>query len=267
MPANRIVVTGGVWADAAGDAPPAPVEGTTYKDSGLTGPEIDAAWPFKGIVGSAKLNEIMYRLTNLMTQLEEWGVMPWSATTPYDIGGWVMGSNNVVYRSLVNANVGNDPTSSPAEWVDILSIIDAESLGGNAAADYALLASPALTGSPTAPTQAPGDNSTKLATTAYADAISTPFSTTADVTGSRSLATVYTNTSGKPMLVNVTMDAVVQIGGAVSLLCTVGGVLVSNALNNSATTAYKVSSAFMVPPGSTYQVDSNDALEIWIETN
>lgn len=34
-----------------------------------------------------------------------------------------------------------------------------------------LAASPALTGNPTAPTQAPGDNSTKIATTAYADAI------------------------------------------------------------------------------------------------
>jgi hypothetical protein len=35
---------------------------------------------------------------------------------------------------------------------------------------YAKLASPALTGTPTAPTASPGDNSTKLATTAYADA-------------------------------------------------------------------------------------------------
>lgn len=34
---------------------------------------------------------------------------------------------------------------------------------------YALLASPALTGNPTAPTQSGGDNSTKLATTAYVD--------------------------------------------------------------------------------------------------
>jgi hypothetical protein len=36
--------------------------------------------------------------------------------------------------------------------------------------DYAPLASPALTGSPTAPTQSADDNSTKIATTAYADA-------------------------------------------------------------------------------------------------
>lgn len=36
--------------------------------------------------------------------------------------------------------------------------------------EKAPLASPALTGIPTAPTQSPGDNSTKLATTAYVDA-------------------------------------------------------------------------------------------------
>lgn len=39
--------------------------------------------------------------------------------------------------------------------------------------DKADLASPALTGNPTAPTQLAGDNSTKLATTAYVDALPT----------------------------------------------------------------------------------------------
>lgn len=50
----------------------------------------------------------------------------------------------------------------------------------------ATLASPALTGNPTAPTQAASDNSTKLATTAYVDtAISTiTFETTAAATHS-----------------------------------------------------------------------------------
>lgn len=40
----------------------------------------------------------------------------------------------------------------------------------NFLSDYAPLASPALTGTPTAPTQSQGDNSTKIATTAYVDA-------------------------------------------------------------------------------------------------
>lgn len=47
---------------------------------------------------------------------------------------------------------------------------NALSLGGSAAALFAKLASPAFTGSPTAPTKSPGDNSTNLATTAYTDA-------------------------------------------------------------------------------------------------
>jgi len=42
-------------------------------------------------------------------------------------------------------------------------------VGAVSAAGAATLASPALTGSPTAPTQSAADNSTKLATTAYAD--------------------------------------------------------------------------------------------------
>lgn len=47
------------------------------------------------------------------------------------------------------------------------------------------LASPALTGSPTAPTQTAGDNSTKIATTAYVDASSTlTIETTTGVTHS-----------------------------------------------------------------------------------
>jgi len=40
----------------------------------------------------------------------------------------------------------------------------------SALSPYATLASPALTGAPTAPTQTAGDNSTKIATTAYVDA-------------------------------------------------------------------------------------------------
>lgn len=54
-------------------------------------------------------------------------------------------------------------------WAALTSqyAIDVTSLGGHLAAEYALLVSPAFTGTPTAPTPAAGDNSTKIATTAY----------------------------------------------------------------------------------------------------
>ncbi|CAB3754525.1 hypothetical protein B7G54_11980 [Burkholderia puraquae] len=45
--------------------------------------------------------------------------------------------------------------------------INAATLGGTAAASYALLASPTFTGTPTAPTTATGTNTTQLATTAF----------------------------------------------------------------------------------------------------
>lgn len=53
--------------------------------------------------------------------------------------------------------------------------------------------SPALTGNPTAPTQAPGDNSTKLATTAYVDA--TGSGTVTSVTGTTDRISVINNTT------------------------------------------------------------------------
>ncbi|WP_081057388.1 hypothetical protein [Burkholderia vietnamiensis] len=51
------------------------------------------------------------------------------------------------------------------------SSINASTLGGTAAAAYALLASPAFTGAPTAPTASAGTNTTQLATTAFTNAI------------------------------------------------------------------------------------------------
>ena len=53
-------------------------------------------------------------------------------------------------------------TAIEAEHAD-----DSDKLGGSAAADYAKLASPAFTGTPTAPTAADGTDTTQLATTAF----------------------------------------------------------------------------------------------------
>lgn len=58
---------------------------------------------------------------------------------------------------------GTGSVSAAPAWATI-QVADVPAL------PYAPLASPAFTGNPTAPTQSAGDNSTKLATTAYADA-------------------------------------------------------------------------------------------------
>ena len=80
------------------------------------------------------------------------------------------GSSGVV---SVTAPITNSGTSSAAQiGVDQSALTITESQVTGLTTDLATkapLASPALTGSPTAPTQTAGDNSTKIATTAYAD--------------------------------------------------------------------------------------------------
>lgn len=63
-------------------------------------------------------------------------------------------------------------TSSALNWTSgsgfgCNTAVNATTLGGVAAASYALLASPSLTGTPTAPTAAVGTNTTQIATTAF----------------------------------------------------------------------------------------------------
>src|SRR5688572_11270754 len=59
---------------------------------------------------------------------------------------------------------------SVSDWGDIGGTLSNQTDLQTALNLKANLASPALTGNPTAPTQSGGDNSTKLATTAYVDA-------------------------------------------------------------------------------------------------
>lgn len=75
---------------------------------------------------------------------------------------------NVVAISMPSCST----SSSALNWTSASgptcnTSINAASLGGTAASSYALLASPAFTGTPTAPTATVGTNTTQLATTAF----------------------------------------------------------------------------------------------------
>lgn len=59
------------------------------------------------------------------------------------------------------------------------------------------LASPALTGTPTAPTAAPGTNSTQLATTAFAQALAASINAVSGVTASSSALASFTLSDGQ----------------------------------------------------------------------
>ncbi len=91
-------------------------------------------------------------------------------TTLNGISSWSVGDqaifNGSVWTKIPNVNAVTSVAGRTG------AIVIGESDVTNLTSDLALkaaLASPALTGTPTAPTQAPANNSTRLATTAYAD--------------------------------------------------------------------------------------------------
>ena len=168
-----------------------------------------------------------------------------------------------------------------SEFVANLTSAIASSIAGtyltaaNAATTYAPIASPALTGNPTAPTQTAGDSSTKVSTTAFvATAITAALVTAAsaaaatqigigqtwqNLTASRANGTTYTNSTAKPILVSITTGT----NATTNHTITVGGVVAQQAATNpNATTAWVMA---IVPPGATYVASSNGTMSYWAE--
>lgn len=133
-----------------------------------------------------------------------------------------------------------------------------------------VLANAALSGNPTAPTQAAGNNSTRIATTAYVDtglaavlaaALGGPAQTWQDVNGSRTINTDYTNSTGRPIQVSVCFS----LAAFQYVQMTVNGVQV--AYNQAGTSAEVLQACFIVPAGAVYRANSAGAFvqDSWSE--
>ena len=104
--------------------------------------------------------------------------IPFVLSSPTTIDFHQSGSGTVRFVnnafSAVNMSITNAGDVGVRGALAVTGAASASNLSGTNTGDqnltpYALLASPALTGNPTAPTQTAGDNSTKIATTAYVD--------------------------------------------------------------------------------------------------
>jgi hypothetical protein len=128
----------------------------------------------------------------------------------------------------------------------------------------AVTASPAFTGTPTAPTPTVGDNTTKLATTAHVQAamLGGAGQTLQNLSGSRVLGTTYTNTTGRPIFVQV--QVFIAAGGSFQLQR--GGNVVEQVGNNTATTTYGTVSGMILPGESYAVIASGGPSYTWHET-
>ena len=114
----------------------------------------------------------------------------------------------------------------------------------------ATIASPAFTGTPTAPTATAGTSTTQLATTAFVAATAVGVGQTwQDVKASRSVGVTYTNTTGRPIMVAPDNS---------------GEPVIVDGLELVASGAY--GAQVIVPAGSTYSVPAGGyGIDRWLE--
>lgn len=117
----------------------------------------------------------------------------------------------------------------------------------------------------TGTTQSNNDNSTKVATTAYVGNMGIGWGQSwTDVIGSRAKDVVYTNSSGKPILVNVFLA---NVGASSTAYLYVDAILVSRQQGDSTNGGSGATMSAIVPSGSTYEVTGTRTLTggIWVE--
>lgn len=120
-----------------------------------------------------------------------------------------VGANWIILTANTDGQVIG-PASATDQRVAVFSGTSGKLIadGGTLLSALATLASPALTGSPTTPTQTAGDNSTKVASTAYADALA---AATLKLTNKRLKSRVTTITSSATPTVNTDSTDMVSI--------------------------------------------------------
>jgi hypothetical protein len=113
MADTRIITIPTKWALNAVDVPygQQPVEGTAYGKTDLVNNDLEKGWQYKVIQDSSIFNELMRRMTGLAELLEQYGVLPWCASTAYKVGGLAIGYNNKVYQAIID-NTNVDPTTT-----------------------------------------------------------------------------------------------------------------------------------------------------------
>jgi len=113
---NRTEKIGGIWAEDAIDLPGVgtPTTGTTYAASAMTAQTMKDAWPYKETVSSGHFNEMLRRITTLLTLCETVGILPYCSLTEYTIGSVCMGTDGNLHQSKTSGNLGNDPVTDTA---------------------------------------------------------------------------------------------------------------------------------------------------------
>ena len=128
----REVTLPGVWAeDAQTEIPPVPVSGDTYRNTDLSEADAGQLVKFGQKVDSANWNEYMFRLSSLVRELEQQGLLAYSPQTLYKAGG-IAFHEGVLYQTP-NPVSGVTPPNAP--WAKFMpegisSAVQSATIGG-----------------------------------------------------------------------------------------------------------------------------------------
>ena len=108
---TRTVTLPAIWADdAITEIPTPPIANTTYRNTDLGSTELLQGWPYQKIVDSADFNQTLWLISNLIKNCEQYGIMPWCASTTYKQNGICLASNGIFYWAKQD-NTGVNPVT------------------------------------------------------------------------------------------------------------------------------------------------------------
>ena len=158
----------------------------------LNGTNVDGDYTPSNYSTNAGSDKIEKHLEGIDNKFGTLGTASTSASTdfqPIDAGltsisGLTTAADKMIYTSGSDTYAVTDLTSAGRALLDDANAsAQRTTLGLVIGTDVSAIASPAFTGSPTAPTQSAGDDSTKIATTAYVDAAVTASGGATDLNG------------------------------------------------------------------------------------
>lgn len=166
-----------------------------------------------------------------------------------------------VYDAQATTNSGKAASGANADITSLTALASVPAVVTTALNLKADLASPTFTGTPSLPTgttgvtQTAGDNTTKLATTAFVLANPTGLGigqTWTNVIGSRALTTTYTNSTGKPIYVAVSLGT---SGTSTHTFVIAGSTVMTTTAAAASLSA--VNFFYVIPDGVTYSCTSS----------
>lgn len=108
---TRTVTLPAIWADdAITEIPTPPIANTAYRNTDLGSTKLLQGWPYQKIVDSADFNQTLWLISNLVKSCEQYGIMPWCATTTYKQNGICLASNGIFYWAKKD-NTGVNPVT------------------------------------------------------------------------------------------------------------------------------------------------------------